>query len=57
MVLPGTWVRVKWDQDIEGVGTVANVAERMTPKVEPPPYIRLISWGISAYGQWRHLHP
>ena len=33
---------VKCDQDIDGVGTVLNVAERMTPNVEPPPFFILV---------------
>lgn len=42
----GGAVMVKWDQEREGMGTVAKVAERITPNVEPPPYVgsRLLVW-------------
>jgi len=35
----GDWEMVRWDQEREGRGTVAKVADRITPKVEPPPCV------------------
>lgn len=35
----GNWEMVKGDKEREGMGMVAKVADRITPKVEPPPCV------------------